>query len=98
MNSASNVKPAPVVAKLLLLGDSGVGKSSIMSRFSDNYFDENMLSTSGVDFKSREWQVDDQRLKLTIWVGRFTFVRLLIVQAFHPGYCRAGAISNHYER
>jgi GTPase SAR1 family protein len=59
-----------LVAKLLLLGDSGVGKSSIMTRFADDKFDENMLSTAGVDFKGKTWTIDGQQLKLTIWYAR----------------------------
>ncbi len=59
-----------LVAKLLLLGDSGVGKSSIMMRFADDKFDDNMLSTAGVDFKGKTWTVDGQQLKLTIWYAR----------------------------
>lgn len=37
--------------KLLLVGDAGVGKSSILLRFTDDTFDEHLQSTIGVDFK-----------------------------------------------
>ena len=38
--------------KLVLIGDSGVGKSSILIRFADNSFSDNFISTIGVDFVS----------------------------------------------
>jgi GTPase SAR1 family protein len=39
--------------RILLLGDSGVGKTSMMNRFAENSFNINMLSTAGVDYKSK---------------------------------------------
>lgn len=53
--------------KLMLLGDSGVGKSSLMLRFCDNEFDSNMLSTTGVDYKTKTLEIDGKRYKITIW-------------------------------
>eukprot|EP00742_Colponemidia_sp_Colp-10_P001459 GILJ01001569.1.p1 GENE.GILJ01001569.1~~GILJ01001569.1.p1 ORF type:complete len:206 (-),score=21.95 GILJ01001569.1:148-765(-) len=53
--------------KLLLVGDTGVGKSSILLRFCDDKFDEHMQSTIGVDFKVKYMEVEGRRLKVTIW-------------------------------
>ncbi|KAL8426642.1 hypothetical protein Efla_005899 [Eimeria flavescens] len=53
--------------KLLLIGDSGVGKSSLLLRFADNKYDEQQLSTIGVDFRVRFLTVEGVRLKLAIW-------------------------------
>ena len=39
--------------KLLLIGDSGVGKSCIMMRFTEDVFNESFISTIGIDFKVR---------------------------------------------
>eukprot|EP00741_Cyanophora_paradoxa_P019544 tig00021127_g18866.t1 len=53
--------------KVLLVGDSGVGKSSILTRFIDDKFDENQPSTIGVDFKVKAMTLEGKRIKLTIW-------------------------------
>jgi small GTP-binding protein len=53
--------------KLLIVGESGVGKTCMLLRFADNLFEENFLSTIGVDFKVKEITVGDQKVKLQIW-------------------------------
>ncbi|XP_037052437.1 ras-related protein Rab-35 [Bradysia coprophila] len=53
--------------KLLIIGDSGVGKSSLLIRFSDNTFSGNYITTIGVDFKIRTVLINGQRVKLQIW-------------------------------
>lgn len=53
--------------KILIIGDSGVGKSSILRRFCDDEFDEKQLSTIGVDFKVKYLSVAGKRLKLAVW-------------------------------
>eukprot|EP00438_Fugacium_kawagutii_P030001 Skav225302 [mRNA] locus=scaffold445:166134:171400:- [translate_table: standard] len=53
--------------KLLIIGDSGVGKSSILLRFCDDEFNEKQASTIGVDFKTKFMQVRGKKLKLALW-------------------------------
>uniref|UniRef100_A0A2M4AM21 Ras-related protein Rab-35 n=1 Tax=Anopheles triannulatus TaxID=58253 RepID=A0A2M4AM21_9DIPT len=53
--------------KLLIIGDSGVGKSSLLIRFSDNTFSGSYITTIGVDFKIRTVLLNGERVKLQIW-------------------------------
>ena len=47
--------------KLLLVGDSGVGKSSLLLRFSEDTFEEDQSPTIGVDFKLKFLNLDGKR-------------------------------------
>lgn len=53
--------------KLVLIGDSGVGKSCLLLRFADDAFQESYISTIGVDFRFRTVKVGDKNVKLQIW-------------------------------
>jgi GTPase SAR1 family protein len=52
--------------KIVLIGDSGVGKSCILHRFADDQFNENFYATIGVDFRFKNIEVDDKNVKLQI--------------------------------
>uniref|UniRef100_A0A7S0VY16 Uncharacterized protein n=1 Tax=Hemiselmis tepida TaxID=464990 RepID=A0A7S0VY16_9CRYP len=52
--------------KLMLIGDSGVGKSSLLLRFSDDSFDMNCTPTIGIDFKLRTIELDGKKIKLQL--------------------------------
>jgi len=53
--------------KLLLIGDSGVGKTCILFRFSEDAFNTTFISTIGIDFKIRTIELDGKKIKLQIW-------------------------------
>ncbi|KAJ5069766.1 ras-related protein rabd2a-like [Anaeramoeba ignava] len=53
--------------KILIIGDSGVGKSCLLVRFADDTFISSHISTIGVDFKIRTIEQNGKRVKLQIW-------------------------------
>lgn len=53
--------------KLLLIGDSGVGKTCVLFRFSEDAFNATFISTIGIDFKIRTIELDGKKIKLQIW-------------------------------
>ncbi|KAF8468360.1 ras family-domain-containing protein [Kalaharituber pfeilii] len=53
--------------KVVLIGDSGVGKSNLLSRFTRNEFNLDSKSTIGVEFATRSIQVDNKTIKAQIW-------------------------------
>jgi hypothetical protein len=70
--------------KLLLIGDSGVGKSCLLLRFSDDSFTPSFITTIGIDFKIRTITLDGKRIKLQIWDTAglfFSFFLLLFLKA-----------------
>ncbi|KAG2411981.1 GTP-binding protein ypt3 [Aspergillus terreus] len=54
-------------ATVVLIGDSGVGKSNLLSRFTRNEFNLDSKSTIGVEFATRSIQVDSKTIKAQIW-------------------------------
>ncbi len=52
--------------KIVLIGDSGVGKSCILMRFADDKFNENFYATIGVDFRFKNLEIDGKTIKLQI--------------------------------
>jgi small GTP-binding protein len=55
------------MVKILLIGDSGVGKTCILQRFNKNEFLPNHLTTIAIDFKMKIFEVKGVKLKMQIW-------------------------------
>jgi Ras-related protein Rab-11A len=53
--------------KIVLVGDSGVGKSNIISKFTKNEFNFESKTTIGVEFASKVVNIDDKTIKVQIW-------------------------------
>ena len=60
-------KKYDLLFKLLLIGDSGVGKTCILFRFSDDMFNTTFISTIGIDFKLKTIHLNGKLIKLQIW-------------------------------
>ncbi|CAD7942900.1 unnamed protein product [Amoebophrya sp. A120] len=53
--------------KLLLLGDSAVGKSSLLMRFTEDKFEQNFVITIGVDFRMKTIERGNKKLRVQVW-------------------------------
>ena len=53
--------------KIILLGDTGVGKSAIIKRYIDNYYDDNITSNISSNFLEKIVKVKNQNVRLEVW-------------------------------
>jgi len=53
--------------KLLIIGDSAVGKTSMLLKYTDNFFPESHLATIGVEFKTKDIQYNGYNINLQVW-------------------------------
>ena len=56
-----------IMVKVVLVGDSGVGKTNIMSKYLKNQFREDSKATVGVEFGSKQFSVEGHQIKAQIW-------------------------------
>lgn len=70
--------------KLIVIGDTNTGKSCVLSRFTDDAFSNNFISTIGVDFKVKTINIDNKLIKIQCWDT--------------AGQCRFRTITNSYYR
>jgi Ras-related protein Rab-8A len=62
-----NGQPFDHMIKILLIGESGVGKTCILQRFNKGEFLVNHLTTIAIDFKVKFFEVNGVKLKMQIW-------------------------------
>eukprot|EP00942_MAST-04A_sp_MAST-4A-sp1_P007720 g7720.t1 len=68
MARAGGYKPSyDETVKILLIGESSVGKSSLLIRFAEDSFSPELLSTVGIDYKIKTLEIKDKRVKMEIW-------------------------------
>ncbi|KAG8458578.1 hypothetical protein KFE25_006511 [Diacronema lutheri] len=77
--------PKKVLLKVIILGDSGVGKTSLMNRYVNQKFSNQYKATIGADFLTKEIQVDERLVTMQIWdtAGQERFQSLGV--AFYRG-------------
>ena len=56
-----------MVIKILMIGDSNVGKSCLLLRYVDNSYSSTFITTIGIDFKIKIINVENKRIKLQLW-------------------------------
>ena len=59
--------PHDYLLKIIIIGDSGVGKSSLLMRFAEGSFTSSFITTIGIDFKVKIIDIDGKKVKLQIW-------------------------------
>lgn len=55
------------IYKIVLVGDSGAGKSNIVGRLVDEHFDSNSRTTIGIDFRVKTFNLNGETIKIQIW-------------------------------
>ena len=63
MSEGDKAKKVEKTLKIIILGSSEVGKTCILNRYFHNEFKENLLSTIGIDFQTKFFRFEDQKIK-----------------------------------
>ena len=53
--------------KIIILGETFVGKTSLLQRYIDNVFEENSISTIGVDLRTKDEIIDNKKIRFNFW-------------------------------
>lgn len=67
MSGRKASKPHTTLLKVVILGDGGVGKSSLMNRYVNNEFDSQSFHTIGVEFLNKDVELEDDTYTMQIW-------------------------------
>eukprot|EP01119_Soliformovum_irregulare_P025317 TRINITY_DN9330_c0_g1_i1.p1 TRINITY_DN9330_c0_g1~~TRINITY_DN9330_c0_g1_i1.p1 ORF type:complete len:201 (-),score=51.32 TRINITY_DN9330_c0_g1_i1:38-640(-) len=71
--------------KILLVGESGTGKSSLLLRYAEDTFSTTFMTTIGIDFKYKQMQVGDQEIRLALWDTAGQEKYRVITSSFYRG-------------
>lgn len=70
--------------KLLMIGDSGVGKTCLLLRYASESFSPTFITTIGIDFKIKNIQLDGKRIKLQVCTLRYSLSDLSKMRLYSP--------------
>ena len=65
--SSIGTKEQPILMKVVFVGDSGAGKTSLLRREAEDTFSKEHLATIGVDFRNKIYQVGKITVKAQLW-------------------------------
>lgn len=66
-STTKNNKKNRIILKILTLGDSAVGKSALLVRYTQNKFNSGYLSTVGIDYQSKKINYQNRDIEMQIW-------------------------------
>ena len=95
-HSKKKAKQFDYTFKIVMIGDSGVGKSCILLRFADDKFNENFYATIGVDFRFKNITIDNKSVKLQIVIIIYYYI--IFIQWDTAGQERFKTITSAYYR
>ena len=78
------IRSVDYTLKYVIVGNSSVGKSALLSRFVDNEFNPFFLSTIGVDFKFRTLDIGNKKCKVQIWDTAGSTIAIQGRRTFEP--------------
>ena len=90
MSSSSASSRKKVLLKVIILGDSGVGKTSLMNQYVNQKFSNQYKATIGADFLTKEVMIDDRLVTMQIWDTAGQVCCLHLVCMYHFLY-RSGS-------
>lgn len=73
------------MTKIVIVGDSGVGKTNVLLRFTDSLYKHSHVATIGIDFKVKTMSLNGTKIKMQIWdtAGQERFKT--ITETFYKG-------------
>lgn len=66
-SNISNLSDYDYSSKILVIGDAGIGKSALITRYIDDNYNDNYYNTIGVDFRIKICDIHDKKIKINIW-------------------------------